>query len=368
MRSSFTAPSTRRDRRFLPTLEALEARWCPSSGIFQHGHTLVIQGDGANDTISVKDNGQGGVSASITLANGTKTKTAIGITKLVINAGGGNDTIGYGLTGAMTQTEKLVLSLGQGSTKASLDFSEGLANARLAVKILGGRGSDQLTTQFGAITGSRVNLTEFLGQAGATSRVNFGGVLSGSDATVTVNGGASNDHVFAQVGDASNSNLQFLTHLGKGANSFDMEGTGSLQNAVVHFDVDGGSGGNTIAFNANGVNVDATSRLNLETCFGAGNDSVTLNYSGLMDGELDGLMQTGAGNDTVTVNVTLAQGSTGRVDVHADGGLGDDTMTMNVYDQSNPGGPSTLALLEAVLNGGLGQNVLSATPNVTVHK
>ncbi len=367
MRRFNSSHATRSTRRFLPTLEALEARWCPSSaGISQNGTTLVIQGDGANNIITVSDNGQGGVSASITLANGSKSVSATGITAIKVNGGDGNDTISYSLSNALGQSEKLTLNMGKGSSQINLDFTAGLQNAQLAVDFDGGDGADQLTTQFGAITGSRVNLNEGLGDKGATTHVNFGGTLSNSLVTVHVHSDCGNDHVFAQVGNSSNSNLQFLVNFGKGNNTFDLEETGNLQNAVVHFDLDAGAGSNNITFNVQNVNVDTTSRLNLETEGGAGNETITLNYFGQMNGELDADEEGAPGNDTMNVTLTLAQGSTGRVWAQEHGGKGNNNLTFNVYDNSNPGGHSTLALLSATIYRGVGNNTISATPNVKV--
>jgi hypothetical protein len=359
--------SNRPASRFLPRVEALESRWCPSTGgIVQTGSALVIQGDGANDTITVSDNGQGDVTASIILAGRTQTRSAEGITSIQINAGNGNDTIGYALTGALSQPESLMLSLGKGRSQANLDYSAGLTSSALAVDIAGRAGGSQLTTQFGALTNSRLNLREFLGLGGGTSHVNFGGPVSGSLVVVNVSGGPANDQVFARLGDVSSSNIQFFGHLGKGANAFDLEAAGNLLNAVVHFDIDAGSGGNTIAFNAQGVNLDTTSRLNLDSQCGTGKDSVTLNYSGQMDGELWAHLLGGPGHDTMNAAETFAQGSTGRARERLDGGTGEDTMTFDIYDQSNPGGKSALSLLDALLLGGPGHDQLTATPNVRV--
>jgi hypothetical protein len=366
MRSSFRQPATRSTRRSLPRLEALESRWCPSAvGIVQNDQTLTIRGDGANDTIQISDDGKGDVTATIILASGTRTISATGVTKIVIDAGGGNDTIGYALTGALTgRSEKLHLDLDKGSNQVNLDFSAGVTNSALAVSMDDATGSNQLTTTFGAITGSRVNLTENLGPAGSTSHVNFGGPLSSSNPIVVITGGRGDEQVFAQVGDETNANLQFFSYLGRGANTFDLDSTGNLVNSIEHFDVEAGGGGNTVIFNAKGVNVDLTSRLNLHTDLGHGSDTVTENYSGVMDGELDGIIATGAGADTVNINLTLDNGSTGRLHDLAFGGRGNDTMTYDVFDNSNPGGKSTMSLLD----GGRGDNTLNATPNVKVIK
>jgi hypothetical protein len=367
MNRLLTKNSTRSAHRFLPTLEALETRWCPSAvGISQNGSTLVIQGDSANDTVKISDNGQGAISASISLASGTKTVNATGITTIKINSGNGSDSISYALTNPLAQQEQLTLNMGKGNSQINLDFSAGLQYGQLAVNFDGGEGSDQLTTTFGALTGSRLNLNECLGQSGATSHVNFAGALNNSLAVVVVNGGAASNQVFAQLGDASSSNLQFMVNFGKKADSFDLEETGNLQNAVVHFDLDGGAGGANILLNAKNVNLDTTSRLNLDSWSGSGKDNVKVNYSGQMNGELWLDLEGGKGKDTMTAVLTLAQGSTGRLNGTLHGGKGDDTMTFDVFDNSNPGGPSTLAKLYAVINPGSGHNIISATPNVKI--
>jgi hypothetical protein len=360
--------SSHASRRFLPRLEALESRWCPSSGgITQHGHTLLIQGDGSNNTITISDDGRGDVTARIHLSNSSRTVTATGITDIKIDAGGGNDTIGYALTGALSESEQVMLCLDRGSSQACFDYSAGLMRSTLAMTIGGGSGRNQLSTTFGALTGSRLNLSENLGSGGATSHVNFAGQLEGSDATVVVHGGSGNDQVYAAVGDETNANLQFLANLGTGASSFDLESAGNLLNSIEHFDVsDNGTAHDTITYNASGVNVDTTSRLNLETDTYADSDTVHITYSGAMEGELDVTAQGGSGNDTMDVSLTLARDSNGRVHGHVNGDTGNDTLTFDVYDNSGANGHSNLALLNAVLNGGAGKDALSATPNVKV--
>jgi hypothetical protein len=352
-------------KRCLPQLEVLENRWCPSApGIVQTGHTLSITGDGANDIIRISDNGQGGVMASITLANSSQKVSATGITDIKIESGAGNDTISYALTSTLKQNQSLMLCLDKGSNQAFLDYSAGLQHSDLAIAV-GAAGNDQLTTQFGAMTGSRLNLSECLGASPVTSHVNFG-ALSSSLATVCVNSSSGSDHLFAQVGNANNSNLQFLTQLGKGADSFNLQASCNLVNSVVHFDIDAGSGADAITFNAQDVNVDSTSRFNLESCTGAGNDTVTMTYSGVMNGELDVNLQGGTGDNTMQTALTLDPGSMGRLHGNLHGGAGNDDMTFDVFNNSNPGGKSTLALLQALLDGGAGDNTLSATPNVKV--
>jgi hypothetical protein len=83
-------------------------------------------------------------------------------------------------------------------------------------------------------------------------------------------------------------------------------------------------------------------------------------------GKLDVVMRGGPGNDTFTGNFTADPGSTGSLTAKEYGGKGDDNLTLNVYDHSNPGGPSTLADLDALIDGGPGHNTCTHTDNVKV--
>ena len=56
-------------RKFRPGLETLENRWCPNASITFNGPLLIICGDASNDTITIRDDGKGDVSASLVSAN-----------------------------------------------------------------------------------------------------------------------------------------------------------------------------------------------------------------------------------------------------------------------------------------------------------
>ena len=53
------ATATRnRAGQFLPQVEALERRWCPSAAsITVQGHTMIIKGDALADQITIRDDG-----------------------------------------------------------------------------------------------------------------------------------------------------------------------------------------------------------------------------------------------------------------------------------------------------------------------
>ena len=101
---------------FVPRLEALEDRWCPSVTLQTNGPELRIQGNAADDVISITDNGAGRVSVT---ANG-KTSAFTGITQLRIDTGDGNDTIDYQLTGSTVADHLVRIDLGSGTDSVSI--------------------------------------------------------------------------------------------------------------------------------------------------------------------------------------------------------------------------------------------------------
>src|SRR5262249_9395724 len=88
--------------RFVPQLEGLEDRNCPSF-IAVHGHTLLIFGDNSADTISIMDSGNGMVTGMI---NG-QSATGTAIHNVVVHSRGGDDTLTYTLTNPLTTSEHL---------------------------------------------------------------------------------------------------------------------------------------------------------------------------------------------------------------------------------------------------------------------
>src|SRR5207249_788253 len=118
--------------RFVPQLESLENRWCPSGVSIQiNNNAMVIHGDTLGDVINITDNGAGGVSATISSSAGTVTGLGTGINQIFLNTGSGDDTLNYALTSGLVQNEKLYLDLGRGNDRANFDFSPGISNARL---------------------------------------------------------------------------------------------------------------------------------------------------------------------------------------------------------------------------------------------
>jgi hypothetical protein len=139
---------------------------------------------------------------------------------------------------------------------------------------------------------------------------------------------------------------------------------GFLNTQGVHarnlgFEVNGGADADRIDFNFHDTDVRLGSTLAIEANGVNGNDNITVDYDGEMDGRLNldvhaGNLYGGVDNDTVAVNILLDSGSTGAVAGNGPGGaaivtgdLGDDTLRFAVTQASG-----SHATVNALLDGG----------------
>jgi len=293
-------------QQFIPRLEALEDRNCPSF-IGVRGNTLWIIGDPTADTISIMDNGNGMVTGTL---NGLSV-TGTTISHIVVHSREGDDTLTYMLLNPLISPLHLQVDMGSGMDSATLDFSPGLMSSRLKVDFNGSRGDETLITRFGNITNSKVN---------------------------------------------------FRADLGKGADVFDSTLMGNiLDSSAVRFLVNGNKGDDTFGFHAANTMIDATSKLDLNLHGGTGKDTINVDYAGQVNGKLRLSAWGGPGNDTIDASVTLNSGSTGAFQGRMWGGPGHDDLTFDVFD--NSGG---MAFVDAFVNGGAGHDNIMNTPNVRV--
>src|SRR5262249_32620961 len=126
--------------------------------------------------------------------------------------------------------------------------------------------------------------------------------------TVTYNQGTSTQ--------GADNNSDFFLHVGLGANR---SGTTDRFTANVFGDVkhtlglivDGGAGRDRIDINANhDTDVSAGAKLIVRVLGEGGNDNITIDYDGELDGKLDLLASGGDDNDLIAANVNLDAGST----------------------------------------------------------
>jgi hypothetical protein len=320
-------------------VETLEDRCCPTVSVGITGSTLWVLGDNAANTVSIRDDGQGGIAASID----GQTGTGSGITRVVILTRGGDDTVNYQLTGNLHTPEALQLDLGNGHDQATLDYSPGVSSGDLRVDIWGGAGGDQVTARFGDITSTVLRFNAHLGRGDNTFDATLAGNVFG-DARVwfNVNGGPGG----GGAGPVSPGPGQFP---GK------FRAQARARAAIGH---------DTLGFHANGVTIDPAALLSVNLAGGPGDDTITFDYQGLVRGALTVRADGGAGADAMTANLNVDQGSRGTVNAKVYGGPGSDTLTLNVQDNSGGAGGSTLHRCVALLDGGPGADDLTYTPNV----
>jgi hypothetical protein len=275
-------PGLGRAGRFIPKLEALEERCCPSTASLNSlTHLLTLTGDASSSTVVVRDDGHGDVQVyGLAGATAVHPLKYAGVAAIEMNSKTGNDHIDYALTGTLTKAEKLTLNLGKGADQVKLDFSKGVSAPSLGVSINGvGGGGQGITALFGAI---------------------------------------------------ANTNLSLAAHLGNGANHFTALFNGDLTGiAKVDANVVGGAGVDGISVAANG-GIGASARLSVEANGGGGDNTVHVNYSGKLVGALAITEQGVTGWEWIQSNVSLAAGSTGSLVDHLVGGAGRDMLILSV--------------------------------------
>src|SRR5207249_760093 len=138
-------------RKYRPALENLEGRSCPSVNVVVHGHTLFVQGDAADNTVTITDQGDGHISATITGSSGTATNSGAGIRNVIVTTQGGSDTVNYTLASDLTSNLNLGIDLGAYRDAATavntvnLDFSQhAVSSPHLGIGILGTSGKDNV--------------------------------------------------------------------------------------------------------------------------------------------------------------------------------------------------------------------------------
>src|SRR5262245_39013961 len=227
-----------RAHRFRPALETLENRYCPAAGIVVIGHTMIVQGDADANDVTITDDGNGNISATLTGLNVWTSKDGTGINYVIVNTKGGNDTVTYTLNGDLTSSLALAVDLGAfqdgtGNTN-SVDFNFSGYTVKapyLAVGVLGTLGTDKVTAEFGAITDSYVALGAALGGNDDSFTATLSGALSGdADVYLGAYGGFGKDTLkvdaTADVTIDSNAELAVLLDGGWGDDTinFDYKG------------------------------------------------------------------------------------------------------------------------------------------------
>jgi hypothetical protein len=128
-----------------------------------------------------------------------------------------------------------------------------------------------------------------------------------------------------------------------------------LHNVALDFAVFGGSGNDTIAINANhDTDIRSGSIMRLDLVGGFGNDKVTVDYRGELDGRLAMNASGGFGNDVMFARMKLDDGSTGIINglnggsATLRGDFENDNLTFKVNQASGAHGQ-----VDALIDGGI---------------
>jgi hypothetical protein len=307
MPTPHTAPG--RSVRSRPALEPLEDRCCPSTLSLQ-GHTLVLTGDNAAEVFTIRDAGNGNVTASIAGAGRTKTLSAHGVQAIVVHSGNGNDRVDYALTNKMTTSRSIEVDLGSGTDQVKLDFSKGVAAPALNVRLNGGAGNDTANVLFGAIANTVLNARENLGAGNDHFSASFNGPISGA------------------------ARVLLQTQNGSG---FDGVNVG-IRAAIA-----------------------ATAQVEVDAFGGPRLGTTHVNYQGQLNGRLTIKEQAGPSGDLLGSDVTLTAGSHGVFRDKLQGGRGADLLVLRLKNQS-----SKMKSVAAAIDGGGGADAFLTQGKVQV--
>jgi hypothetical protein len=357
-------PSRRNTAR--PQVEALESRWCPAV-VKVSGSLLQVVGDGLADTMALSDDGNGGFSVQVKSPKGNISASASGITKVDIDAGNGNDTISYTLAKALVSARTINLTAYKGNDTISLDFSAGVSGAPLKIDADTGTGSSQVSVKFGAVTNkSKVDFEECLGAGGTATALDMTAGIDHSKVETDFEGGKGNHAITAKFGDIKASDFVFMACLDKGNQTLNVSQNGEISGkSPAQFNIGTGNGNDFVRFQGVGQ-IDAGATLDIDQGACMGSKNVNVAYDGVIKGSLQVGMNSGKSAGTLVANLTAEAGSTGNIWAREKGSPGNDNLTLNVFD--NTGAKSTLASLDALINGDGGTDTIVHTSNVKVKK
>lgn len=377
-----------------------------------------IVGDGGNSIVEIQDNGSNMLTISIdadgdgdTSGKGDMAPTNFpfsdGSVALDVKLGGGNDELNYTATGNLSAATRLLTAdLGSGSntfafktgafdvlnaSRISLDVTcrtavdavtvdlDEVRKSSVTVGLAVGAGNDTATVDFGRIDdGSSVDVGGDLGPGVNALTMDFQQVGFGDGGTVDldVTGGVGKDTVTLNLHDdvgngTKASLLSFNADLGAGDDSFaaNLDYANNVfrvdDHSLASIAVKAGAGNDSLSVKGVGaagtIRVDSDARLAVDLQGGAGNDAINLDLGKSDALELIGAVRVrlagGIGDDVLTAMLANNVNTTGSFDVAVLGGGGDDQATFQV--NSNGGTPTFGPIGKAILDGGLGEDVLT---------
>jgi hypothetical protein len=312
MQSRQCDPNLGRAGRFPLHLEALEDRTCPTS-LSLSGTTLTITGTPTDNTVVVRDQGNGNVTAYLETAQGKmiNTLSARGVQTITINSIKANEVVDYTLAGPLTTSyaHTLNIATGSGKNEVNLNLAAGFANSTFNLNLQTGTGTDVIDAVFGGIANSHVNANVLLGTDQANVAVQMMGGIKGI--------------------------------------------------SVFNVNEKGGSGVDSLAFAMNGT-IASGAAVNVALTGGTRSDTMNTSYTGLLAGKLSLVTTDGSGGDKDTSNVIVASTSTGTLVDHLVAGPSGDVLNMTLQDTAK------LKSLSAAILGRSGLDVAIVSKRIQV--
>lgn len=222
-------------------VEALERRECLSVSVstiaVQSGNELRITGDSDADTINIVDQGNGHIDVSD--GSGTLLGSADGVKVVKLDAKQGQDIVNYTLANTLTNTERVVLNLGNKADQATVDLTAGIRGANLQLEVNGGKGADAIAVSLGSLKSAKAHVVLDGGEGADTITVTGTGtnVGAGSLLSVVVSGDAGKDVLTTNISGRIQGTLAVETDGNKGADvlvaniSADVGSTGVVRTA-----------------------------------------------------------------------------------------------------------------------------------------
>ena len=185
--------------RFAPRLEQLSDRVVPSCTVVDNSGILTITGDNHSNDIQITDDG---TTVTVTCDGGTS-QDFTDVTKIVVKAGNGSDTVGYDLTsdGSVTATREVNVHLGNGQdTFTGSETGKLMAGSALSVTTHGENGKDVVNMVVAGDVESGATLDVLLcgGNGQDVVASSYAGQLFG-DLTWKVTGGNGKDQLSAPM-------------------------------------------------------------------------------------------------------------------------------------------------------------------------
>jgi hypothetical protein len=221
------------------------------------------------------------------------------------------------------------------------------------------------------LTGDKGDNTIVLNDTGVNNSLNITGTLDGIAFTsssfvnnIVINTkGGKDKATYNLTGPLITDSRSLDVSLGAGDDQFTANLNGDVdRDAFFLSNVRGEAGNDKITYNAVGILAGQGSQLNLNADGGAGHDTIQLNFSSNLTGNLNFLLIGGADHDKITAAVNVQAGNGGAIGSSTpalmNGNAGDDQLDYRIHLDNS------VTSVFARLDGGAGKNSCSHTANV----